>query len=640
MLVFSFFFVTFRCAISRRRLVGFILELWSYRKERLMHITKSILVGMVCGWLVGGALAEAEEAKVGGVPILTSDKIQRGMRGIGKTVFEGTKIEEFDVEILGVLKNYLGPRMDLIVGRLSGPPGGALARAAQVIAGMSGSPVYIDGKLIGAVARMWPFEKEPIAGITPIQSMLDVLDRGLERPVEPGSARGLSEWGAGILIPDEMARMNPHVEGLQGATLYPIQTPLILSGFSPAVVQEMIPALTPLGLIPVQGGGEATEAMEGPFEPGAAVGVQLMRGDLSATGIGTLTYREGDRVAAFGHYMMSMGTTDLPMTGAYIYDILPSTLYSSKLGSPTRLLGAIRQDRMAAVAGVLNDIPDMVPVTLHIQSKTYKEGYRFEVVRDRYIGPVFLFYGLINAIEVAEKLYGDATVRVNANALIADHPPLAWGNVYSSVSALAQSAVLLYTPIRLLVQNTFEPVRLEQVSFEIQVEEHIKAALIEEVRVDQQIVKPGDRLQITTFLRPYRGERFSVKTTLSLPKGLQDGPLMLRVANASTSEQWEVERAPGRYRPESLEQLMDILRYQEPNDHLMVELFALKEGVTVGGREFSALPPSALEVLRSSRQTAVGGPVSGVVLLRKRLKTDYVLSGAHVIELLVRQMGL
>lgn len=601
-----------------------------------MWIMKRMLVSVVCVGLIGGVSAWAEEAKVG-IPILRSDEVQRGMKGIGKTVFEGMKIEEFDVEILGVLKNALGPRTDLIVARLSGAPGGALARTTQVIAGMSGSPVYIDGKLIGAVAYAWPFEREPIAGITPIQNMLNVFDRGLERPVQYGSGHGLSERQEGISIPDEVARMNSHVEGLRGATLYPIQTPLILSGFRPEVVQEMIPKLAPLGLIPVQGGGEASGAVEGPFEPGAAVGVQLMRGDLSATGIGTLTYRDGDRVAAFGHPMMFMGATDLPMTGAYVYDVLPSTYRSFKFGSPTKLLGAIRQDRLPAVAGVLNDIPDMMPVTLHIQSNTQEEGVRFEVVRDRDIGPFFIFYGLMNAIEAAEKLYGDATVRVNANVRIADHPSLEWGNVYSSIRALAQSAVLLSTPIRLLTQNAFESVRLEQVSFDIQVDEQIKTALIEEVRVDQRIVKPGDRLQITAFLRPYRGERFAVKTTLILPKDLPDGPLTLRVANAQSSEQWEVERAPGRYQPKSLAQLMELLRYEEPNDHVIVELFAPKEGLTVGGRELSALPPSALEVLTSSRQTAASGPVSGVVLLRKRLKTDYVLSGSHIIELVVRR---
>ena len=598
------------------------------------------------------------------VPIMSSDEVERGMKGVGRTVFEGTKIEEFEVEILGVLKNW-DPQSDLILGRLAGKPGGAIDRAG-VIAGMSGSPVYIDGKLIGAVAYAWPFAKEPICGITPIEKMLGVFEKGLDRRSGHSmrhEARGDKEdaWAMGYgprgmmpftmdHLPSTMLRkewaevssspplplsLSERKGGReQGTALGPIATPLVLSGFCARAVEEMTPELARFGLIPVQGGGASEgEAESGPFEPGAALGVQFVRGDLSATGIGTLTYRDEDRVVAFGHPMFFAGTIDLPMTGAYIYDVLPSTYRSFKLGAATDLLGVIRQDRLAAVAGLVGEKPDMVPVVAQVGGSGEKTSYRFEVVRDRDIGPFFIYYALANAIMAAEKASGQATVWGKTRVKIAGYPALELENVYSSYSALFQTARMLSVPVAALVQNPFEEVRLEEVAFEITVDETIRAAGIEGVRVQRRTLRPGDPLYVTVFLRAYLGETFTVRDTLTIPNDLEDGIVRLRVCDAPSSEALEAERAPGKYMPRSVDQLIEALTYQERNDHLIVELSVPKRGVTVEGAEMPSLPPSALEILRSSRQTRASLPVEGIVRIRKRIQTDFVISGRHTIEL-------
>jgi hypothetical protein len=606
------------------------------------------------------------------VPIMSPDEVERGMKGVGRTVFEGTKIEEFEVEILGVLQNW---RLDtdLILGRLSGRPGGAIDRAG-LIAGMSGSPVYIDGRLIGAVAYGWIFSKEPICGITPIGKMLGVFGKGLEKRPAQGMGSGergrggeRGNWGAwesssqppvgsiplsppaSLSFPDAecgsegttrlFSQSQPlpgwrEEDGGQGVSLSPIVTPLVLSGFCTEVVAEMMPELARFGMIPVQGGGAyGGEAKPAPFEPGAAVGVQLVRGDLSATGIGTLTYRDKDRVLAFGHPMFFAGAIDLPMTGAYIYDVLPSVARSFKLGSATELLGVIRQDRMAAIAGLMGEPPDMVPVTALIGGIEEQTSYRFEVVRDRDIGPFFIYYALANAMIAAEKPFGKATVRGKMRAQIAGYPPLKVENVVSGDSAIFQTASMLSIPIAALVQNAFEQVRLEEVAFEITVEETIRAAGIEGVRVHRRILRPGDPLYVTVFLRAHLGETFAVRDTLHLPEDLEDGIVRLRVCDALSSETLEVKRAPGKYTPRSVEQLIETLNYEERNDHLIVELVVPEKGVTVEGAEMPSLPPSALEILRSSRQTRASIPVEGVVRIRKRIQTDFVISGRHTIEL-------
>jgi len=250
------------------------------------------------------------------IPIMRVDQLRRGMKGVGKTVFQGTRIEEFDVEILGVMRNW-NAKSDLILAKLSGKPGGALARTAQVIAGMSGSPVYVGGKLIGAVAYSWSFAKEPIAGITPIEEMLNVMeeDQGEQMGSLPQETYPLVSSQTGIPVPKEIVLANPQVEGLQGAVLKPIATPLVLSGFDSRVIEQMTPQLVEWGLIPLQGGGTSAQQSDSfTLEPGSPLGVQLVRGDLNITGIGTLTYRQGNRVVAFGHRMFHFGSASFPMT--------------------------------------------------------------------------------------------------------------------------------------------------------------------------------------------------------------------------------------------------------------------------------------------------------------------------------------
>jgi hypothetical protein len=396
----------------------------------------------------------------------------------------------------------------------------------------------------------------------------------------------------------------------------------------------MMPELLRFGMIPVQGGGaHEDEAERGPFEPGSAVGVQLVRGDLSATGIGTLTYRDGDRVLAFGHPMFFAGAIDLPMTGATIYDVLPRVALSFKFGSATELLGVIRQDRMPAIAGLMGEPPDMVPVTARIGGVAEGVSVRFEVVRDRDIGPFFIYYALANAMIASEKPSGPATVRGKMRVQIAGYPPLELENVVSGDWAIFQAARMLSIPIAAVVQNAFEEVRLEEVAFEVTVEETIRAAVIEGVRVNRRILRPGDPLCVTVFLRAYLGEMFAVRDTLIIPEDLEDGIVRLRVCDALSSETLEVERAPGKYTPRSVEQLIQTLNYQERNDHLIVELLVPEQGVTVEGAEMPSLPQSALEILRSSRQTRASLPVEGVVRIRKRIQTDFVISGRHTIEL-------
>ncbi len=569
------------------------------------------------------------------IPTMPVEQLQRGMNGVGKTVFQGTRIEEFDVEILGVLRNW-NAKSDLILAKLSGKPGGALARTGQVIAGMSGSPVYVEGKLIGAVAHTWSFAKEPIAGITPIGEMLNVMreDRQEEMGSLPQQVYPLASSQTAIPVPKEIALANPQVEGLQGATLKPIATPLVLSGFDSKVIQQMTPQLAEWGLIPLQGGGTSAQQPDDlTLEPGSPLGVQLVGGDLSATGIGTLTYRRGDQVVALGHEMLLLGTTSFPMTGAYIYDVMPSQYISFKLGAATQVLGTIQQDRYPGVAGVIGQMPDMLPVRVQIGSASEKEKYQFQVIRDRELCPYFTLYSLYNTVLVAEKLYGDATIKSQLSIRIEGYPALRLQNLYSGHQAIYQACVHLLSPLYAVVQNPFKKVRIKDVRFDIEVQERIRSAWISGVRVDKKTVRPGEEVQATVTLEQYLGQRFFRKIPLKIPEDVPEGKILLWIGNAGTYRAWEEKRAPDKYQPKNLPHLLQILSGEEKNNTLIVQLFRPEKGLTVEAREMPSLPASILAVMESSKQTGQIGSVTGTVIVKKEIRTDFVLSGSYSVPL-------
>ncbi|HID10381.1 MAG TPA: hypothetical protein EYP17_03660 [Candidatus Latescibacteria bacterium] len=535
---------------------------------------------------------------------LPPDMIEPGMRGFGLTVFRGRGVDTFEVEALGVLKDW-APKMDLILVRLSGGPDGVLGKAG-VIAGMSGSPIFLGGKLAGAVAYGWPFSKEPICGVTPIGAMLEVARRPSNVP---------------DAVPDRKE-------------LAPIATPLWLSGFSPSLVSEMRDALERFGMLPVSGGASGSHAADS-LSPGSALGVQLVRGDVSATAIGTLTWVQGDTVLAFGHPMFSSGSTALPMTGAYIYDVLPSVYRSFKIGAATGPTGVILQDRLPAIAGVRGRRPDMLPVTVEVGGK----GFRFEVVRHPRMGPFFVVYGLASIVAAAEKASGESTVRLEGTLFLRSTLPdtMKVRDLFSGFGAPLQAARSIGWLLSAVMENPFREVRVDSASFHVQVEEKVKLAWIEGVRVDRQVVRPGEDLRVEVFLRRYLGGRDTLAFDLELPEDLGEGQVVLRVGDATHIERWEQERAPGRFVPMDLFQLLQRLGESKPNDRVYVELVAPREGLTVSGAELQRLPPSALSVLKPGRQTATSQPVRETLLLERESPVGAVVRGAHTVELRVER---
>src|SRR5713101_2316249 len=410
-----------------------------------------------------------------GVVTFPLDQIRPGMVGIGRTVFEGTRIDEFKVTVIGVLEN-VGPKQSMIVARLEGGP----LEKTGVIAGMSGSPVYIDGKLVGAVAYGFPFSKETIAGITPIGEMIDATNTSGPRAA---SARFPTPFGAaGPKAPLDresfvaaLKRPLPTVPlaagvgtspSLVGQSLTPISVPLTFSGFDPATFEWARGLFSGMGFTPVMGAGGKGTLPAGSLpapQPGGAVGIPLVEGDMDLSATGTVTHIDQNRVYAFGHPFYNLGPTQFPMRKAYVYSVFPSLYQSWKISSPADPVGTIEQDRGTAIAGRLGKTPRMIPVSVHIStSRGQDRRYSFRMVEDELFSPVLAYVSLASVLQANERAFGTSTIQVDAKLTLAGGREVRVEDLFTQEQPATQAAALVAAPVAYLMTNDFERVTVDK----------------------------------------------------------------------------------------------------------------------------------------------------------------------------------
>jgi len=553
---------------------------------------------------------------------MAPSELRRGMSGFGLTTFQGTAIDTFQVEVLGVLKGALGPRMDMILARLSGGP----LEHTGLIRGMSGSPVYIDGRLIGAIAYGWYFSKDPIGGITPIAQMLEVATRQDPTPNQYGKALDLDEETTRLL-------------GGEGvSTLAPLGMPIAVAGFSPRGRQVLRDALDAPGIELLDSpAGRVLPDQEASIAPGASLAVQLIRGDYSAAAIGTLTWVGDGRFVGFGHPMFFLGAINLPATGAYIHQVIPIQTASFKLGTPTDALGAVRQDRLPAIAGTLGDAPDMLPVRVALRSAAGNRAFRCEVLRHPALSASFVRSVLFNSLETTEKIIGDATLRVRSHIALADGRTVEREQMYSSGIAPLSAVIDVVQPVDRLLNNPFAGLALDSLHFELEIGETLAQARITGLRLSPPDPKVGQQVSLQATLQPYRAEPVTERLALDLPAHLEPGPFVVRVGSGVASTGWEAARQPDAFVPRNAADLLALLERPSAADELVVEIFRAGPGFTINGRELPGLPPSALAVLSADRSAGHLGPVQGEVVLRRTVSTDYVLLGEQSLDMTLRK---
>lgn len=603
------------------------------------HKLRLYLIGIFSAFaltaIFAGSLSAAQLDPKEFMPV---DEIKVGMKGIGKTVFSQTKIEEFQVEVLGIDRNIL-PRKDIIWVRMAGGP----LEKTGIIAGMSGSPVYIDGRLIGAVAYGFTFSKEPLAGITPIADMIDVL----ERKDEERTGSTARDWDSSLfssLISEAQSEVFPaysnsptrlFTNGI--GTFTPLATPLMLSGFSRRVIDRMVPFMERLGFLPIQagGGGTVKDVKSPPLEPGAGIAVQFVRGDLNMFGFGTLTYKKGDKVVAFGHSMNEMGKTDLPIATVNVDFLVPSIMWSTKFGTLIESVGSLTQDRVSAISGVIGKPSTMIPMTIKVGSPENMETFHFEVVRDRYFAPTFALLTVMSAIEGVGKTSGDYTITTKTEVNLKGYPTFSVENIYSYGSAPLEASYSVGQLVASLVENQFENTVIQGITSTISLVEKRKSAEIEGVRLDKQVVRPGDKVEATLFIKPYLGETLVKKILVSIPPQIPRGPVELRILDGRSATFADQMRVPTRTRPKNLADLIKTLTNNPKNNEIVVDLFLLKPGASIGGIELPSLPGSMLSVIGTTKQVGGGNITQGAVLSRQKVPLEYAVSGQKSLSVMI-----
>lgn len=521
--------------------------------------TVVFLVAMSCPALVGAQ----------SVPLLPVDEVELGMKGYGLTVFKGIEIEKFTVEVIDVLRNH-SPTRHMILVRC----GGETVEHTGIIGGMSGSPVYLEvggeARLIGALAYAWSFVKEPIAGITPIEYMLADMERPLEE----------SGW------------LNPTGPSLFPSypQLRPCPTPIMCSGFSGRTLAALREELGRFGLEPVQGGGSAAENLgdrKVELEPGSAIGIPFAEGDLSMTAIGTVTYREGDRVLAFGHPLFNGGRSELPITTAYIHTVIPSIARSNKLGGPVETVGTLLQDRPSCVFAELGSPASMIPVEFSLSNPRLGTAhtYNFQIIHHRRFTFVLLNILSWESMDASENLMGENTVRARMRVKLEGYEPLELEEAFSNTSSPSLGG--LFYPVYQLQGNPHEKVRIEHIAVEAEVVAAHERAAIEAAWLEVQEASPGESLRLHVRLHPYRCEPVERLLDVAIPEEAPEGAFEIRVQPGSLIPQ---DLPPDR----SVEELLQLLKTRYTATDLVVTLPTSQLELRIRGRKLPQLPNSIL----------------------------------------------
>ena len=575
-------------------------------------------------------------------------QIRKGMRGYGLTVFEGSKLEKFDVEVVGVLNN-IGPSQNLILVKVDAPT----IQRAGVIAGMSGSPIFIDGKVIGALAYSWQFAKEPIAGVTPIDEMLKIAEAGQNSAgAQVAAAPRMS--GAEMLkaIIDGKANdaFEKMVGGLAGASqasafsgAKPIAVPLSMASFAPDTVARFGKYLDAMGFVAVPSGATSTsttttKSASKQFAPGDAIGAVLLRGDFNVAATGTVTYVDGDRVYAFGHPFLDMGEVKFPMAKAEIVGVLPSLATSFKFSNGGEVVGAFKQDRSSGIMGTVGDAADMIPVDVAVDGSGPARNYHVEIVRHSQLSPLILAMAADSVVANAQRAAGERTVMLESEIKLKGFDqPIVLREGWAGAQARQAIPAYLAVVAGYVMSNEFRVADIDSVKIHLRHDDNLKIAKLVEaslVTPDKGQINPGDTVQVRTLLRPYRGEPFTETFDVKIPDDQPPGSAYVLVGSGSVLNQVDFMLIPPD--PRTLEQVIGVLNRLRPSTDLTLGMYSSADGAVTAGVYLPNLPPTMRAVVSNDTSNGAQAPVRYHPSEHLARSLGYIVDGVLKIDLDVK----
>ncbi len=571
----------------------------------------------------------------GETKIFPLSQIRRGLQGVAYTVFEGVNPEPMQVEILGLLRDALGPGQDMILARLHG----IKPEFTGVVAGMSGSPVYIDGKLVGALSyRIGQFSKEPIAGITPIESMLEVRDG----EVRPAAARGVKREATETASTAGLPALNA------GGEVQAMETPLVFSGFSQEAVDRFGDRFRAMGMTPVAGlgGADADAAQPEPLVPGSAVSAVLVRGDLAISGTCTVTYVDPTRLLACGHPITQYGPVDMPMTKAAVVATLPSPLNAFKIINTTETVGAFTEDRASAIMGRFGEKARMIPVTVEIvqpavpgvANAAKEKTYHFEVLDNRQLTPSAMLVSVYQSLQGTNTAAAQMSYRLKGEIGVEGLPPVRMSGILSQNElnpATINTALFVNDRFSRVYGNPLDQPVVTGMKLQVEGIPERRSAVLESARLNAIEARAGDTLETEVTLRPYQAESRVMRLKVKLPEGLGPGNIRVLVSDGAT-----VDRLMGTsgvsQRAVGLADAVDQMNRMHANDRVYVTLLSREAQAVLEGETLPGVPLSMANVLgplkdaqrlqlNSESMVEAGSAVAG-----------YAVSGAQVLNLTIR----
>jgi len=586
--------------------------------------------------LVAAALVPALAFAAPSVPTLPPSALRPGQLALVRTVFAGDSVETFEAEILGVLPGGRSEG-DMILARATSPR----VEQTGVAEGMSGSPVYVDGKLIGALSSGWTFSKEPVFGITPIGEMLKVLDQpdlppgeGTPGPVGVEPTAAAPRFREFTWAGDDTAEHAARPAASPGRTWLPL--PLAASGLHPAALASVRAMFEPEGFVVVPGGRAQASPAHATLEPGDAVAVDVMRGDLNLSAIGTVTYRDGDRVLIFGHPFFQSGDVRLPLSTAHITTILGSLSNSFKLGVPGTAVGTATQDRRTAVGGRLGPVPALLPIRVRVTGAgPSAQVFVYQSIDDRSLLSQLVSTAALNSLLESGGEGATQTVRWTL-AIWRGGRVLRLGDVSAAESPLSDVAGDLGAPVRFLFANPYARFHADSIAIELEAHAGRALSTLRGASLAAARVRPGGVARVRVELERWRGSRQTVTLEVPVPEELPDGRYLLHVAGGAEADRFTAARLPARFRPLSLEDAWGRLAAVRRSDVLFAGLWARAPEIDADGEDLPELPTSALAVLSPPQQAGDRARRGDWALVEEvRRPEDVVVRGELLLELVV-----
>lgn len=597
---------------------------------------------------VPNGLAQGNGQGSGKVSVMPFSDVREGMRGTARTVFSGSKSEEFGVEILGVVPNWIGPRQDVIIGKLSG----ANAMRTFVFAGMSGSPVYVDGKLIGAISYSFPFAKEPICGITPYEQMTSIMEQAIAERSNDSAPRTFSfaELRQDIWRPAlKTAVTSPLASGftnssklmeIAGQTMVPISTPLYFSGISREVLDGIAPGLTQAGMMPIAAaaGGSKPEKLapitEKTLLGGDSVMVFLARGDVQIGAAGTVTHRDNEKIYAFGHPFFGLGGANLPMTESHVITVIPNANNSFKLAVPDGTVGAMTQDRATAIYGKLGESAKMLPVRVKLINSRGKAGeINFESAFDELLTPLIVNAGVANALTAQERSLGETTIEMRGEIRIKGEDSIKIDRRFGGQQALALASAAAAVPLAALLRANFPGLEITGIDLSVASKDGGRSGTIDRISVDKNEVRAGETVAIKVVERTDSGAFNPRTVNVKIPENTAPGPLTIKIGDGNAVQE---NSAITQFTPRTAAELISTINRLKRSDRLYVVVSRATSGAIIGANELPNLPPSMLATMNSDR--SAGGAKSAVLTTITELElpqSEFIVTGSQSITLSV-----